>query len=136
MSSDPPEGFKPFRQAGAFADLTGPIYYKKLDDGDFAYGFRVDDKHLNPNGVAHGGMLFTFADQIIGRMVAAETKRISATIKLNVEYLAPGKPGDWIEGRAETLRITRDLAYMRARVNAGHHTLMTGQGIWRLFGHY
>ncbi len=136
MPSDAPEGFKPFRQAGAFADLTGPIYYKKLDDGGFAYGFRIDDKHLNPNDVVHGGMLFTFADQFIGRAVVAETKRYCATIKLNVEFLAPGKNGDWIEGRSETMRITRDLAYMRGRVMSGHHTLMTAQGIWRLFAPY
>ena len=36
----------------------------------------------------------------------------------------------------ETARITRDLAYMRGRVMSGHHTLMTAQGIWRLFAPY
>jgi uncharacterized protein (TIGR00369 family) len=111
-TSDLPPGFKPFRGAGAFADHIGPIYYCKLADDRFAYGFRAGPQHLNPNGIVHGGMLFSFADQFIGRMVVAETHRRSATIKLNVEYLAPGRLGDWIEGRAETLRVTRDVAFI------------------------
>lgn len=134
MPSDLPEGFKPFGVPDDFAGLNGPLYCKRLPDGEFIYGFRVGERHLNPNGVLHGGMMFTFADQFLGRVVVAETRRICTTVKLNVEFLAPGKGGDWIEGRAETLRVTRDMAYMRAQVSAGHRTLMTAQGIWRLFG--
>ena len=132
MDSDAPDGFKPFRHGGEFGDLTGPIHYRKLADGGFGYGFRVEQRHLNPNGAVHGGMLFTFADQFIGRIVVGATRRLCTTIKLNVEYVAPGQAGAWIEGRGEALRLTRDLAYMRGRVGAGHHTLMTAQGIWRL----
>lgn len=135
-TSEPPPGFKPFRGAGAFADHIGPMYYRKLADAEFVYGFRVGTRHLNPDGIGHGGMLFSFADQFIGRMVVAETHRRSATIKLNVTYLAPARAGDWIEGRAETLRITRDLAFMRAAVGTARHTLMTAQGTWRLLDPY
>ena len=135
MQTAIPDGFKPFQVLGAFAERNGPIYYRKLEDGDFAYGFLAGGDHLNPNGVVHGGMLFTFADQFIGRVVVAATKRICTTIKLDVEYVAPGQPG-WIEGRGEVLRVTRDLAYMRGRVSAGGTTLMTAQGIWRLLKPY
>lgn len=136
MQTGVPAGYKPFQQAGGFADHTGPIYYRKRGENDFAYGFRAEDHHLNPYGVVHGGMLFSFADLFLGRIVVAATKRACTTIKLNAEYVAPGKAGDWVEGEGEILRLTRDLAYMRAQVSANGATLMTAQGIWRLLKPY
>ena len=60
---------------GAFAETNGPFYFKGASFDDVVYGFLADEGHDNPNQVTHGGMLFSFADQISGHTVVTTTKR-------------------------------------------------------------
>ena len=128
-----PEGFKPFQVSGPFAQSCGPFYYRQEAGGDYGYGFAAEERHTNPYGVVHGGVLVTFADTFMGRTVVAAAKCACATITLNTEFMAGGAPGDWIEGSAEVTRLTRGLAFLRADVSSGGTLLMTASGIWRLF---
>ncbi len=128
-----PEGFKPFQIPGPFALACGPFYYRQEADGGYGYGFAAEERHTNPYGVVHGGVLFTFADTFMGRTVVAAAKCACATITLNTEFMAGGAPGNWIEGKAEVTRMTRGLAFLRADVSSGGELLMTASGIWRLF---
>jgi uncharacterized protein (TIGR00369 family) len=36
-------------------------------DGAAVGSLDVDDRHLNPNGIVHGGVVFTLADTAMGR---------------------------------------------------------------------
>ncbi len=132
-AGDIPEGFKPFQMPGPFSESCGPYYYRKEPDGRYGYGFHAEARHANPYGVVHGGVLVTFADTFMGRSVVAAAKCACATITLNTEFIAGGRPGSWIEGRAEVTRTTRTLAFARAETWSGDEMLMTASGIWRLF---
>ena len=128
-----PEGYKILRSLGPFDHLIGPVYYKKLGDGGFRYGFQADTQHSNINKVIHGGMLYSFADQFMGVSLAHAAKRHTTTISLKASYMAPGRPGDWIEGEVDITRVTRTLGFAQGRVYSGHRTLMTAEGVWKLF---
>lgn len=56
-----PEGFQAIGYSGPFTSLFGPLYVKEIDEA-LVIGMFVVKKHLNPGGVAHGGMLATLAD--------------------------------------------------------------------------
>ena len=57
-----PEGFKVLRRASSrFLSSLGPLYAKEEGSG-VVIGLRIDERHLNTRGVAHGGMLVTLAD--------------------------------------------------------------------------
>ena len=55
----------------------------------------ITDVHLNPNGVVHGGVLFTMADTAMGRatMDLLPPGDICASIEVHVRFLRPVSSG-------------------------------------------
>ncbi len=129
-----PEGYKSMPGNDPFIDQNGPVFRRKSDDGIWYYGFWAKDHHNNVAGVIHGGMLFSFADHFLGMSVAMAARRTSTTISMNVNFVAPGKIGDWIEGEAKITRLTRSLGFAQARVFVEHRTLMTADGVFKFLG--
>jgi uncharacterized protein (TIGR00369 family) len=63
-------------------------------DGEARLEVEVDERHLNPAGAVHGGMLATLVDTTMGAAVrSAADGEGAATSQLSVTYLRPGKPG-------------------------------------------
>ena len=64
------------------------------EDGEARLEVEVDERHLNPAGTVHGGMLATLVDTTMGAAVrSAAEGEAPATSQLSVTYLRPGKPG-------------------------------------------
>ncbi len=132
-TADVPPHFELLRDASGFGGLVGPLYVRTPRDGRaFAWGFRIADKHLNIGGIVHGGMLVTFADQCMGALAFfAAGKQPCSTIDLAASFVAPGRPGDWIECTGAVSRVTRDLVFVTGRVTVGDRTLVELKGIWK-----
>lgn len=63
-------------------------------NGEARLEVEVDERHLNPAGAVHGGMLATLVDMTMGAAVRSATDgEAAATSQLSVTYLRPGKPG-------------------------------------------
>ena len=83
--SDP--GFTAFVGAG----------HPTMADGEARLEVTVDERHLNPAGTVHGGMLATLVDTTMGAAVhSAVDDEVPATSQLSVTYLRPGKPGELV----------------------------------------
>ncbi|MBO1361272.1 PaaI family thioesterase [Acetobacter sacchari] len=118
-----PAGFVPIPilNPDGFDALTGGFAIKD-DDGHLVAGFRVEARHCNHAKICHGGMLATVCD---GYLALAAMYRndfqlaILPTMSLTVDYLAPSELNDWVEIRAEVLRVTRNAVFVQglARVN-------------------
>ncbi|MQW75925.1 hotdog fold thioesterase [Nocardioides sp. dk4132] len=66
----------------------------EAEDGEARLEVEVDERHLNPAGTVHGGMLATLVDTTMGAAVrSAADGEVPATSQLTVTYLRPGKPG-------------------------------------------
>ena len=66
----------------------------EADDGRATLEVEVDERHLNPAGTVHGGLLATLVDTTMGAAVrSAVGDETPATSQLTVTYLHPGKPG-------------------------------------------
>lgn len=74
-----------------FVGATAP----EAGDGEARLEVEVDERHLNPAGTVHGGMLATLVDTTMGAAVrsAAGEDDVPATSQLSVTYLRPGQPG-------------------------------------------
>lgn len=80
----------------------------------------LEEKHTNPHGVSHGGVLTTLMDEALGAVIASvrglEAMRAAphATVEMNVSFLAGPRAGDEIviEGRA--LKVGRSVAFGEA----------------------
>lgn len=76
----------------------------------------LDDKHLNPNGVAHGGVAYAMMDTAMGRatMRILPEGKICATIEMQVRYLR-GVTGGRLESSASVLKPGRSIVHLEAR---------------------
>jgi uncharacterized protein (TIGR00369 family) len=77
-----------------FADTIG-IAVTKAENGSARAELDVDERHLNPGGTVHGGVLATLVDTAMGAAVRSTTgdADVPATSQLTIAYLRPGRPG-------------------------------------------
>lgn len=129
-----PEGFRTAPVGGAFLAHNGPLYARREGER-FQLGFRVEERHTNPLGICHGGMLATFADMLLPCVVLAQPgfeRRFLPTISLQVDYLAPAALGAWVQGQGEVLRRTRSVVFAQGLVTADGVPAMRVSGIFKL----
>ena len=61
-----PDGYKKLGWHAGFDVLIGPMYYKKDSDNKFKFIAKILDKHLNAQGIAHGGFSMALTDIFFG----------------------------------------------------------------------
>jgi hypothetical protein len=111
-----PDGFQPLEHAEGYIGLSGPFFWRREEDGRYAYGFSSDGRHGNPDGALHG---------------AATLK--CATIALTSQFVSGVPTGGWVSGRADIRRLTKALAFVDAEASAGNTLLLTATAIFRVF---
>jgi uncharacterized protein (TIGR00369 family) len=134
MAHDIPEGFRPLRFSTGFIEVVGPLYGKWTGER-LLMGFRVETRHCNPGGVAHGGMLATFADMVIP--IAARTQAkvdvgFAPTVNLTLDFLSPAKKGAWVEGQADFLRGGKSLFFAAGTATADGAPCLRASGIFKV----
>lgn len=113
-------------------NLVGPLW-QRVEDRNLAFGFLADKKHLNRRGVVHGGMLMAFADQALGLAAWEVIGGLpQATIQLDTQFIAPVAEGEFVEARAQLVRRTRTILFMRGTLVVGERTVASCQGIWKV----
>ena len=65
MSAQIPEGFKELHLPDDFVALIGPLWLK-AEGEKLRIGLPLEPRHGNPMGWAHGGLLVTVADMVMG----------------------------------------------------------------------
>lgn len=130
-------GFEPFGGKGGYHAYVGQIYFdpSKPPGAPRRFGFVPEAKHLNGGGAIHGGLLMSLADTVLGFTAqdGAATKA-AATVTLNTDFLAAGKPDEIVWGTAHVTRATRSLIFISGELTQGDRTLMTATGIWKVLG--
>ncbi len=128
MADPAPEGFTVDNFGGPFVEEFGPLYTRVHDDGTITRGLRIDRRHLNLDGVVHGGVMMAFLDCTSGRQIEeAEPGTIHVSTNITTSFLAGPRAGDWLEGRAQITRAGRRLIYVRVVMSVDGKTVMTGE---------
>lgn len=130
-----PAGFKPLPRLGGFMKVNGPLYMRH-EGSLLRMGFRVEERHTNPFGNCHGGMMASFCDMLlplsVHRMNAEVSSRFLPTINLQIDYMAPAPLGAWVEGEAQVLRVTRSMVFAQGLVTADGKTAVRVSGIFKI----
>jgi uncharacterized protein (TIGR00369 family) len=128
---DVPAGFVPFPNQGPFLEHIGPIHVRD-GAGELTLGLRAEERHVNHRGTVQGGVLSTFADFALGRAIEsdAEDGRDRATVSLTVDFLKPGKPGDWIESRTRVDRVGGTLAFADCSLMVEGREIVRARAVW------
>ncbi len=89
-----------------FMQNIGDLSFKKIDETNYEFSIKVEEKFLNTGKIAHGGFIATIADTGMGNAahIAAGNKR-SVTVNLDIKYISAGKLGDNLVGKEVESRI-------------------------------
>jgi uncharacterized protein (TIGR00369 family) len=85
----------------------------------------VDERHVNLQGLVHGGMLAILADTACGLSIrsAMEPGRLHVTTDLDIHYLSPAQPGT-LYGRGSAVKVGRSLGFAEASIEDEAGTLL------------
>lgn len=118
---------EPFDKVMAAFD---PIYMR-IDPDGLALGFHVGPQHCNPSGHCHGGTWATMADIVMGMNVGFATGMAGPTVSLSIDFLGAAAEGQWVEGHAEVLRSTPNLAFAECRFTADATLALRANAVFR-----
>lgn len=128
-----PAGWRPSEQFDPFEAYLGP-YFDRDAGGAREFGFIVDDRHTNAQGVAHGGALLTFADAALGYALWDATDRSPCvTVSQQSSFQSSAAIGDLVTCRPEIVRKTREIVFMRADFRVGEKIVFTVAAIWKIW---
>jgi uncharacterized protein (TIGR00369 family) len=129
MTVSVPSGFQPFEGGGEFLELVGPVYARGEGEAR-VFGIRVEERHRNVAGVAHGGLLATLVDFALGRAINEAAEEDAVTVSLTTDYLGPAKPGDWLEAHTEVERVGSRLAFADCSLKVEGREVTRGRAVF------
>ena len=115
-------------QHPGFAELVGFEVFPE-NDGTGKGQLIISERHLNPNGVVHGGALFALIDTAMGAslMQRLEEGEICATVQISMNYLRPVVAGV-VECEARVVSKGRRFANVRGELYVKEKLVGTADG--------
>lgn len=86
--------------------------------GEVTIGAVTENKHTNPLGLIHGGVVMTIADAAMGNAIRSLGIK-GVTIDCSTSYPASAPMGTEIKAIGKVLRAGRNLIFAEAQVYAG-----------------
>ena len=97
-----------------YASLLG-IRVEEIGSGTARVTLHLEDKHLNPVGVPHGGVYFSMADTACGSAMASHGY-YAVTVNADYSFLRSGQPGDTLTAVASEVKGGRTLCVYDVRI--------------------
>ena len=116
-----------------FMQNIGDLSFKKIDETNYEFSIKVEEKFLNTGKIAHGGFIATIADTGMGNAahMAAGNKR-SVTINLDIKFISAGKPNDKLTGKVKILKKTNTLVFINCEITNSKDMVATASGVWKI----
>lgn len=85
----------------------------------------LDERHHNPNGVAHGAVLFALVDTAMGKatMQVLDEGVYCASVEVQLRFIRPASSGP-LEAEANVVKRGRHLVHLEARVHGADDRLV------------
>jgi uncharacterized protein (TIGR00369 family) len=103
-------------------------------EGYVRLGLTVDERHTNPHGVMHGGVITTLMDEALGGVIASVRgmdemwKAPHATVDMNVSFLSNARSGDEIIVEGAVLKLGRSVAFGEAEARRKRDNTLIAKG--------
>lgn len=127
------EEFQTISRKG-FIKHNGGLQFRKLTESEYQFRATVQNIHLNPGGITHGGFIMSIMDSGMGTAAhrQLEPKARAATISLDIKFISASSTGDVLMGTARVLKKTRSLIFMQGELRCGDTIVSTAEGIWKM----
>ena len=96
----------------------------------------LGEQHMNPNGVAHGAVLFALVDTAMGKatMSVVDDGFYCASVELSLRFIRPASAGELIAD-ATVVKKGRNIVHLDARVHdADDRLIATSSGTFAILG--
>src|ERR687885_1309248 len=100
----------------SFTQLVG-TELSSAEEGRASVSLRAEERHLNPSGTVHGGVISTLIDVSMAEALNTMTEEGAQpfTIQITVNYMKPGKPGT-LTSTAEVRKGGEQITIVEAEV--------------------
>lgn len=121
------------RSQSAFVNLVGGRL-EEWREGYVRLGLTVEERHTNPHGVMHGGVITTLMDEAVGGVIASVRgmdemwKAPHASVDMNVSFLSNARAGDEISVEATVLKLGRSVAFGEAEARRKRGDVLIAKG--------
>lgn len=125
-----PDGFEAF-DSSPFLTVVGPVWVRRQHVPP-TFGIRIEERHTNTVGTAHGAMLVALADLALGhgiRAVAGRNLRL-VTAGLTADFAGPVRVGDWVETQADIQHQSRRNVFANYYLVSGGQRVVRASGIY------
>lgn len=85
------------------------------DDGEFFVSVKVENKHTNPLGIVHGGLIFSLCDTVVGGFCLYNDKP-SVTLDSNIFFYKSAKAGDTLIAKLVPRKEGRNVSVYMVEV--------------------
>lgn len=121
-------------EVGGFTGHVGPFWRRRGDDGAPSIGLIIEDRHCNLHlGTVHGGVVMTFGDIALGSGVShALGHNRCATASLQTQFVAVARIGQLVTCKAEVIRVSKQLVFVRGLIVADDRIIANADGIWKV----
>ena len=114
-----------------FTGLIGDILVSRKN-GVNVYGLRVEEKHDNSTGRAHGGLVMSFCDEVMGLEAHdPSTKHIFFTVISGRPSARGATVGDFLGVTLERIGAGRSMVIMRGTCRSAGRVVATCTGVWK-----
>jgi len=131
-----PDLFRAARRGGFHQEVGFRVLAEKSGRGYCTVSGHVEQRHLNINGIVHGGVYATILDTAMGGSVVSllTEDETTATTSLYVEFLRAARQGDVLTAVGRVLRRGRHIAFAEGNlVGAGGERLSQARGTWYIW---
>lgn len=133
-----PAGFERLKRGGPYMASLGFLYCKR-DAGEGGKGagtiviaMRIDERHTNMRGIAHGGMLASLADSALGLglTLSCDGRHSFVTVNLSTDFIDAARPGDWVEAHIHIGRIGSRVAFADCELMVEDKRILRASGVF------
>jgi len=131
-----PDLFRAARRGGFHHEVGFHVIHDKSGHGFCTVSGHVERRHLNINGVVHGGVYATILDTAMGGSVVSllTEDETTATTSLYVEFLRTARQGEVLTAVGRVLRRGRHIAFAEGNlVGSEGERLSQARGTWYIW---
>ena len=121
--------FKPISLSKGFLSDNG-IKILRDTDAPNSYGLKIISSHLNQVGIAHGGLLATFADTALGHYFMTERRQTFVTVNLNVSYVSPAIEGEFLNAIVSVVKGSGRTVFADVKIRSNERLVLSGSGVF------
>lgn len=130
LHPDTPPAWREHLPPGLLTTL-GPLLSRREAD-TWAYGLRLDSRHLNQAGIVHGGTLTALIDHALSTIAWEHAgKTPCLTVQLSTSFLRAAQTGQTLVARGKVTHGSGSMLFLDGTLHADEQLVATAQAVMK-----